>query len=221
MSDFSLRGGELVDLRAMRMAKEGESEEAWVWKAAQGSRALILDSSGFTAAGERKTYRTLNSAVAADGSLPPEARRAGTFGSDDFPGVVGEEGGVTEGVETAPAYLLRRRGRKGRAYLPIGEAGEIMESGLHPPPRSGKGEAGLPAGGAVPLRSGPLRRHLHQSSHREGYPVPRPRPAADGGSRKERWGGGESNRRGRDSVASSVWYPYGPWSIINGSTSYK
>jgi hypothetical protein len=100
MSDFSLRRGELVDLRAMRMAEKWEWEEAWLWKAARGSRALILDSSGFTTAGEGKTYRTLNSRVAADTSLPPEARRAGTFGPDDAPRVL--EG---EGIGTAPAYL--------------------------------------------------------------------------------------------------------------------
>jgi len=106
MSDFSLRQGEVVDLRGMRMARAGEWEEAWIWKAAQGSRALILDSSGFTTAGgERVTYRRLNSTVAADTSLPAEARRAGTFGPGDSPGVIGNDGGNAEEYGTAPAYL--------------------------------------------------------------------------------------------------------------------
>jgi hypothetical protein len=138
MSDFSLRQGEVVDLRAMRLAREGEWEEAWVWKAAQGSRALILDHTGFKVTGEGEIYRTLNSVVAADGSLPPEARRAGTFGPSDVPLVVGEQVDVEEGGDIAAAFLYagedggggltaraERRGRRWRVVFsrPL-EAGE-------------------------------------------------------------------------------------------------
>jgi hypothetical protein len=105
MTDFSLRQGELVDLRAMRMADAGQWEEAWVWKAAQGSRALVLDASGFTTAEGGKTFRVQNSALAADTSLPPEARRAGTFGPDDSPRISAEDEGGAKGAGTAPAYL--------------------------------------------------------------------------------------------------------------------
>jgi len=92
----------------MRMAEQGVWEEARVWKASRGSQALIRGREGFTTAvggvgGE--IYRTPNSAVAADRSLSPEARRAGTFGPDDLPRVAGKDGGVEEGVEMAPAYI--------------------------------------------------------------------------------------------------------------------
>ena len=105
MSDFSLRQGELVDLRAMRMAEAGEWEEAWVWKASQGSRAMVLDTRGFITVEEGEIFRTLNSTVAADTSLPPEARRAGTFGSDDMPRTAARD----DGRGDTPAYLYAGR----------------------------------------------------------------------------------------------------------------
>lgn len=114
MGDFSLRQGELIDLRSMRMAEEGEWEEAWFWKASQGAQALILGHEGFMPAGERRTFRSLNSAVAADESLKEEVRRAGTFGAGDYPLV--DEGGspLAKTAVSAPAYLYGKgKGRGG------------------------------------------------------------------------------------------------------------
>ena len=115
MSDFALRGGEVIDLRSMRMAREGEWEEAWVWKAAQGARALVLTDEGFTTAVEGTIFRSLNSAIAADSSLSPEARRAGTFGPGDRPLVDGQERAVSGESLSAPAYLYT--GREGGGGL--------------------------------------------------------------------------------------------------------
>jgi len=109
MSDFSLRGGELVDLRAMRMAGEGEWEEAWVWKATQGSQALILGSEGFATAEGGEIYRRLNSTVAVDSSLREETRRAGTFGPGDSPLLDSAADPLPEGAGEAPAYLYAGR----------------------------------------------------------------------------------------------------------------
>ncbi|HWR97833.1 MAG TPA: ethylbenzene dehydrogenase-related protein [Candidatus Methanoperedens sp.] len=104
MRDFSLRQGELVDLRAMYMNGEDEWEDAWVWKPSHGARELTLTARGFvTASGE--LYRTVNSAAAVDPALRPEARRAGTFGPGDRP-LVGEGGHPLAAADVrAPAHL--------------------------------------------------------------------------------------------------------------------
>jgi hypothetical protein len=84
MRDFAIRQGELVDQRAMFLVNEGDWEETWIWKPTQGAQALTLGPQGFlTSRGE--VYRTLNSVVASDPALSPEARRAGTFGAEDRP----------------------------------------------------------------------------------------------------------------------------------------
>ncbi len=115
MSDFSLRAGELIDLRAMFLEKEGDWEEAWVWKPSEGAQALLLGKDGFVSHDSGRAYRTLNSAVAADSSLRPEARRAGTFGPGDRP-LYGEGGTPPDtGDLKAPAYLFS--GKKGGGGL--------------------------------------------------------------------------------------------------------
>jgi len=113
MSDFTLRQGELIDLRSMRMAREEEWEEAWVWKPSQGGQALILDSGGFRLPGSEEPYRRLNSAMAVDDSLSPEARRAGTFAPGDRPLEDGGGRAADRGTVTAPAYLFGGSGEKG------------------------------------------------------------------------------------------------------------
>lgn len=101
-SDFTVRGGSLVDLRSMFLAEEGAREEAWVWKPSLGGRQLLIDRTGFvTPSGQ--PYRLLNSRVATDPALGPEARRAGVFGKQDAP--LTAEGGraVTAATRSAPA----------------------------------------------------------------------------------------------------------------------
>jgi hypothetical protein len=101
-SDFTVRGGSLVDVRSMFLAKEGAREEAWVWKPSLGGRELILDHGGFrTPAGV--SYRTVNSRVAADAALEPEVRRAGAFGRGDAPLFDAEGRPVTAALASAPA----------------------------------------------------------------------------------------------------------------------
>lgn len=103
MRDFAIRQGELVDLRAMFLEREGDWEETWVWKPTQGAQALTLGPQGFlTSRGE--IYRTLNSAVSADLGLPPEARRAGTFGPQDRPREDASGRPLAAGAQRAPAY---------------------------------------------------------------------------------------------------------------------
>ena len=107
MRDFAIRQGELVDQRAMLLVNEGDWEETWIWKPSQGGQALTLGPRGFlTSHGE--VYRTLNSAAAFDPALTPEARRAGTFGSDDRP--LGDAAGLPlpAGAANAPAYRYAR-----------------------------------------------------------------------------------------------------------------
>jgi hypothetical protein len=102
-SDFTVRGGSLVDVRSMYLADEGAREEAWVWKPSLGGRELVIDRSGFrTPAGT--AYAALNSRVARDESLGPEARRAGTFGKQDAPLTDRDGGPVTASTSAAPAY---------------------------------------------------------------------------------------------------------------------
>jgi hypothetical protein len=104
MRDFAIRQGEVVDLRAMFIDGEGNQEETWVWKPAQGAQALTLGPQGFlTSHGE--AYRTLNSAAAHDPALTPEARRAGTFGPEDRPLRDASGRPLPAGAESAPAYL--------------------------------------------------------------------------------------------------------------------
>jgi hypothetical protein len=103
MRDFAIRQGELVDQRAMFLVEQGGWEETWVWKPSQGAQALTLGPRGFvTSRGE--VYRTLNSVVAFDPALSPEARRAGTFGAEDRP--LSGPGGrpLAPGAASAPAY---------------------------------------------------------------------------------------------------------------------
>jgi hypothetical protein len=103
MSDFSLRQGELVDLRAMVVPEGQEREETWVWKPAQGAQALLLGPRGFETIDGGERYRTLNSTVANDAALRPEASRAGTFGPDDRPLAGADRGPLPPGADTAPA----------------------------------------------------------------------------------------------------------------------
>ena len=71
MRDFAIRQGELVDLRAMYLDNQGDWEETWIWKPAQGAQALTLGPRGFvTSRGD--VYRTLNSAAAFDPALTPK-----------------------------------------------------------------------------------------------------------------------------------------------------
>jgi hypothetical protein len=104
MSDFALRQGELIDLRAMFMAEEGAWEEAWIWKPSSGARALILGPKGFHTV-EGKVYRTVNSAAAFDPALRPEARRAGTFGPGDRPLKDGQGRPLGADAASAPVYV--------------------------------------------------------------------------------------------------------------------
>jgi hypothetical protein len=196
MSEFSLRGGELVDLRAMRMAEMGQWEEAWVWKASQGSQALVLGSEGFATAEGGDIYRTPNSTVAADSSLSPEARRAGTFGPDDFPRVTGKDPASTERAETAPAYiyaggnggggLTARPERRGKTWRVVFarrlEAGEKRQA-FHPGERYRFG---------VALFDGTSTNHhiVRDTQFLELIP-PRQRAAEEGDVREEKAGEGE------------------------------
>jgi hypothetical protein len=103
MRDFAIRQGELVDQRAMFLVDKGDWEETWVWKPAHGAQALTLGPRGFvTSRGE--IYRTLNSAAASDPALSPEARRAGTFGSEDRPLSDAAGRPLPPGAAGAPAY---------------------------------------------------------------------------------------------------------------------
>jgi hypothetical protein len=116
MSDFALRQGELIDLRAMLMAEEGAWEEAWVWKPSRGAQALILDHRGFRTV-EGEVYRTVNSVAAVDPALRPEARRAGTFGPGDRPREDGQGSPPDAAATSAPAYLYARGGSGGLAAV--------------------------------------------------------------------------------------------------------
>lgn len=103
MRDFAIRQGELVDQRAMFLVNPGDWEETWIWKPSQGAQALTLGPQGFlTSRGE--VYRTLNSAVAQDLTLPPEARRAGTFGPEDRPLTDAAGNPLPPAAAGAPAY---------------------------------------------------------------------------------------------------------------------
>ena len=103
MRDFAIRQGELVDQRAMFLVNEGDWEETWIWKPSQGGQALMLGPQGFlTSRGD--LYRSLNSAAAHDRTLTPEARRAGTFGTDDRPLTDAAGQPLTAGADRAPAY---------------------------------------------------------------------------------------------------------------------
>jgi hypothetical protein len=103
MRDFSIRQGELVDLRAMFLVNQGDWEETWIWKPTQGAQALTLGPSGFlTSHGD--IYRTLNSTAAFDPALTPEARRAGTFGPEDRPLSDAARRPLSEVAASAPAF---------------------------------------------------------------------------------------------------------------------
>ncbi len=101
-SDFTVRGGSLVDVRSMFLADEGAREEAWVWKPSLGGRRLLIDRKGF-ATPDGAPYSTVNSRVAHDQALGPEARRAGMFGKQDAPQFDGEGNPVTAVTRSAPA----------------------------------------------------------------------------------------------------------------------
>ncbi len=105
MSDFAVREGTVIDLRAMRLADPGASEEAWVWKASTGARELQLGSRGFTTVPGGEVFRTLNSAAATDESLRPGARRAAAFGPGDRPLRDAAWGPLPPQATQAPAYL--------------------------------------------------------------------------------------------------------------------
>jgi hypothetical protein len=101
-SDFAVRGGSLVDVRSMFLAQEGVLEEVWVWKPSLGGRQLSIDRTGFkTPAGA--PYSTVNSQIAHDEALSPEARRAGMFGKQDAPLTDGEGKPLTPAARMAPA----------------------------------------------------------------------------------------------------------------------
>lgn len=102
-SDFTVRGGSLVDVRSMFLAQEGAREEAWVWKPSLGGRQLLIDRTGFVTPAA-VPYSTVNSRVAHDATLGPEARRAGMFGKQDAPLIDGEGNPVTATTASAPAY---------------------------------------------------------------------------------------------------------------------
>jgi len=104
MRDFAIRQGELVDERAMFLVDQGDWEETWVWKPAQGGQALTLGLQGFVTS-RGATYRTLNSVAANDPTLTPEARRAGTFGPEDRPLSDAAGRPLSTGAAGAPAYL--------------------------------------------------------------------------------------------------------------------
>jgi hypothetical protein len=116
MSDFALRQGELIDLRAMLMAEEGAWEEAWVWKPSRGAQALRLGHEGFRTV-EGEVYRTVNSVAAVDPALRPEARRAGTFGPGDRPRDDGRGRAPDAAAVGAPAYLYSSGGSGGLTAL--------------------------------------------------------------------------------------------------------
>ncbi|MHB8834599.1 MAG: ethylbenzene dehydrogenase-related protein [Candidatus Methylomirabilia bacterium] len=101
-SDFTVRGGSLVDVRSMFLAEEGAREEAWVWKPSLGGRQLRIDRAGFTTPGG-EPYSTLNSRAAHDPALGPEARRAGMFGKQDAPLTDDAGNLVTAVTHSAPA----------------------------------------------------------------------------------------------------------------------
>lgn len=101
-NEFAVRGGSLVDVRSMFLEKEGAREETWVWKPSLGGRRLTVGHDGFTTPAGAP-YRVVNSRVALDASLGPEARRAGTFGSRDAPAVDAEGNPVTAATPLAPA----------------------------------------------------------------------------------------------------------------------
>lgn len=102
-SDFAVRSGSLVDVRAMFAAEGAPREEAWLWKPSLGARELFLEREGFvTPAGE--PYRAVNSRAAADTSLGIEARHARTFGQGDAPATDAAGGALTATSREAPAY---------------------------------------------------------------------------------------------------------------------
>jgi hypothetical protein len=101
-SDFTVRGGSLVDLRSMFLAQEGTREEAWVWKPSLGGRRLLIGPTGFTTPAGAP-YSSVNSRVAHDPGLGPEARRAGMFGKQDAPLTDAEGNPVAAGTRSAPA----------------------------------------------------------------------------------------------------------------------
>jgi len=103
MRDFSIRQGELVDLRAMYLVNQGDWEETWIWKPTQGAQALTLGLLGF-ATSHGDIYRTINSTAAFDPALTPEARRAGTFGPEDRPLSAAAGGALPPGAASAPAF---------------------------------------------------------------------------------------------------------------------
>jgi hypothetical protein len=127
VDDWAVRGGSLVDVRHMYLTEKGAWEEAWVWKAAGGTRDLILGEKGFlTVAGE--PYRAVNSIVARDESLSPEIRMAKTFGAGDGPAVSVADGSgrlPAENAESAAAYLWGGEG----AELLLKVRGERWEKG--------------------------------------------------------------------------------------------
>lgn len=118
MSDFAVRAGTVIDLRAMYLVEPGAWEEAWVWKSAGGARELLLGNHGFVTIPGGEVYRKLNSVAAADESLRPGARRAGAFGAEDRPRWDVAGGPLPPGAQTAPAYL----------YAPREEAGLLSAS---------------------------------------------------------------------------------------------
>ena len=101
-SDFAVRSGSLVDVRSMFLAEDGAREEAWVWKPSLGGRQLMIDRTGFSTP-SRVHYSTVNSRIARDETLGPEARRAGMFGKQDAPLTDGEGNPVTAATRVAPA----------------------------------------------------------------------------------------------------------------------
>jgi hypothetical protein len=112
-SDFAVRGGSLVDVRSMFLAKEGAREEAWVWKPSLGGRQLLIDRTGFlTPAGV--PYSAVNSRVANNQALGPEARRAGMFGKQDAPLTDGEGNPVSAATPAAPASRWAPAGGENR-----------------------------------------------------------------------------------------------------------
>lgn len=112
-SDFAVRGGSLVDVRSMFLAEEGAREEAWVWKPSLAGRQLLIDRTGFkTPSGV--PYSTVNSRIARDETLGPEARRAGMFGKQDAPLTDGEGNPLTAATRIAPASRWAQAGAGNR-----------------------------------------------------------------------------------------------------------
>jgi len=100
-------------VRSMFLAEEGAREEAWIWKPSLGGRRLLIDRTGFvTPAGV--PYRTVNSRVANDEVLGPEARRAGMFGRQDAPATDGSGNPVTPATRSAPANRWAAAGTTNR-----------------------------------------------------------------------------------------------------------